>query len=224
MVASVSGASGSTSGTSSLSSSSAQDIQNEFLTLLVAQLKNQDPLNPMDNSQVTSQMAQLSMVQGIQSLNDNLSAYTSNQGYQAADLIGHYVVAPGNSIQLAAASSGSSSSTTGSGLGGFNLAGAADSVKVNIYDSKGKLVRTMDMGAQKAGVTEFSWDGKTDAGDTAADGSYTFKVQATSKGESVTATSLSVGEVMSVMLSKNGTSLSVSGLGLVNLSDVQQVI
>src|SRR5512135_1002288 len=89
-------------GAATASGSSSADIQNRFLSLLVAQMKNQDPLNPLDNAQVTSQMAQLSTVQGITNMNSNLQALAAsmgtNQMSQAASLIGRDVLVPGNAV------------------------------------------------------------------------------------------------------------------------------
>lgn len=204
----------SSSSSSTSTTNSVQEQQDRFLKLLVTQMKNQDPLNPMDNAEITSQMAQLSTVTGIEKLNDTLNAFTKAQSFQAVNMIGHYVLAPGSNVDLA----------SGTGLGGVELGGAADSVKVSIYDSNDKLVRTMDLGKLDSGVNAFTWDGKTDAGTTAADGSYTFKVAATASGEKVDATALGVGKVQSVLMDDIGPALSVDGMGLVDLSDIKQVL
>src|SRR5581483_11797495 len=99
-----SSSSSTTTSSSSLDNNSPDAIQNRFLTLLIAQMKNQDPSNPMDNSQLTTQMAQLSTVSGISQLNNSLSTLMSNlnssQALSTANMIGHSVLAPGNSIQL----------------------------------------------------------------------------------------------------------------------------
>jgi flagellar basal-body rod modification protein FlgD len=201
-------------GTSSLTANSVQAQQDRFLKLLVTQMKNQDPLNPMDNAEITSQMAQLSTVTGIEKLNQTLQAFTKAQAFQSVDMIGHYVLAPGEHMDLA----------SGTALGGVELASAADDVTVKIFDDKGKLVKTLDLDELDAGVNAFTWDGKTDAGTTAADGSYTFTVTAKLDGEAVDVTSLSVGKVQSVLMDDVGPALSVSGMGLVALDDIKQVL
>ena len=204
----------SSTGASSLTANSVQAQQDRFLKLLVTQMKNQDPLNPMDNAEITSQMAQLSTVTGIEKLNETLKAFTKAQAFQSVDMIGHYVLAPGEHMDLA----------SGTALGGVELASASDDVTVKIFDSDGKLVKTLDLDKLDAGVNAFTWDGKTDAGTTAADGSYTFTVTAKLDGEAVDATSLSVGKVQSVLMDDVGPALSVSGMGLVDLDDIKQVL
>lgn len=215
MTTAVSSAASSSSAISgSTTATSAQGQQDRFLKLLVAQMQNQDPLNPMDNAQVTTQMAQLSTVTGIEKLNATLQAYTQDQSYQAASLIGHSVLAPGNAIAL----------SNGTGVGGADLSQAADSVSVSIMNSSGQVVNTLNLGKQNAGVVAFTWDGKTSAGAQSADGAYTFKVNASLGGASVTNTPLAVGRVDSVLLSSGGSTLNVAGMGEVSLADVRQVM
>jgi|APLak6261703504_1056268.scaffolds.fasta_scaffold01406_3 flagellar basal-body rod modification protein FlgD len=214
MVTAVNNSASSTTGASSLTGNSVQAQQDRFLKLLVTQMKNQDPLNPMDNAEITSQMAQLSTVTGIEKLNETLNAFTKAQAFQSVDMIGHYVLAPGEHMDLA----------SGTALGGVELASAADDVTVKVFDSKGNLVKTLDLDKLDAGVNAFTWDGKTDAGATAADGSYTFTVTAKLDGEAVNATSLAVGKVQSVLMDDVGPALSVSGMGLVDLDDIKQVL
>ena len=212
MVTAVTSSTSSTSSTASTTSVQAQ--QDRFLKLLVTQMKNQDPLNPMDNAEITSQMAQLSTVTGIEKLNETLNAFTKAQAFQSVNMIGHYVLAPGEHMDLA----------SGTALGGVELASAADDVTVKIFDSKGNLVKTLDLDKLDAGVNAFTWDGKNEAGAAAADGSYTFTVTAKLNGEAVNATSLAVGKVQSVLMDDVGPALSVSGMGLVELGDIKQVL
>lgn len=212
MVTAVNSLTSSTSSTASTTSVQAQ--QDRFLKLLVTQMKNQDPLNPMDNAEITSQMAQLSTVTGIEKLNETLAAFTKAQAFQSVDMIGHFVLAPGEHMDLA----------SGTALAGIELASAADDVTVKVFDANGKLVSTLDLGELNAGVNAFTWDGKTDAGTTATDGSYTFAVSAALKDATVTSTSLAVGKVQSVLMDDFGPALSVSGMGLVGLDDIKQVL
>ncbi|HEY3326477.1 MAG TPA: flagellar hook assembly protein FlgD [Novimethylophilus sp.] len=215
MAIAITGTSASASASSGASTATAvQDQQDRFLKLLVTQMKNQDPLNPLDNAQVTSQMAQLSTVTGIEKLNATLAAYAQAQSFQSVNMIGHAVLAPGDFVQL----------KSGAAVGGLDLAQAADTVKVSIADGSGKVVRELNLGKKDAGVSAFTWDGQTTAGAAAADGSYTFAVNATLAGEQVTATRLAVGQVNSVLMDKAGPALSVGGLGLVDLSAVRQVM
>lgn len=204
-------------GSTSTQSSTAA-AQDQFMKLLVTQMQNQDPLNPMDNAQVTSQLAQLSTVSGIEKMNATLTSmmsnYQSNQTFQAASMIGHGVMVDGSKTTL----------SNGSALFGVNLAGAADSVNVTVTDANGLPVRTYDLGAQQAGLIPVQWDGTTDSGAAAADGAYTFKVSATSAGQAVSAQSLSYGQVASVANGSQGVTLNVSGLGTVNMADVLQIL
>ena len=196
----------------------ASDGQDRFLKLLVTQLKNQDPLNPMDNAQITSQMAQISTVSGIDQLNKTLqsmaASFNSAQSLQATSMIGHNVLAPGNVIVL----------QDGSAVGGVELAGAADAVTVSIRDASGKLLHKVELGAQYAGLLSFQWDGTTDGGANAVAGNYSFAVEATQGGKKIDTTALAVGQVGSVTTGKNGVMLNVIGMGAVALSDVRQVM
>ncbi|MDO8206548.1 MAG: flagellar hook assembly protein FlgD [Gallionella sp.] len=198
--------------------SAATASQDRFMKLLVTQLKNQDPLNPMDNAQMTSQMAQISTVSGIDKLNATLQALsasmTPNQTVQAASMIGHGVLVPGSGVDLAA----------GVGLGGFDLTQPVDSAKVSVYDQTGALVSSIDLGAQPAGITKWQWDGKDNAGTVLANGAYTFKVDASQAGNTVAATSLQYGVVNSVTQGATGLSLSVGSLQNIALAQVQQIL
>jgi flagellar basal-body rod modification protein FlgD len=186
------GASSSISGTSASSaaaSSTDSASSDRFLKLLVTQMQNQDPLNPMDNAQVTSQMAQINTVNGIEKLNTTVSGLNSQfiqlQSLQAATLVGHDVWLQGNALQV----------TNGVGEGAFNLDGAADSVKVEILNGAGKVVDTLNLGAQSAGRQEFNYA----KGALSDDGAqYTFRVTALSGAKPVTSTALMLDHVDSV--------------------------
>lgn len=192
--------------------------QDRFLTLLVTQMKNQDPLNPMDNAQVTSQMAQLSTVSGITQLNTTLQALsgslTTSQSLQAAAMIGHGILSPGNALTLA----------NGSAVGGVNLSQSASSVQVAVQDQAGNTVRTMQLGALPAGVQGFQWDGLTNVGTAAPSGAYTFTVAATQGSGNVTSSALTYGLVNGVTPGTAGANLNVGVSGVVAMSQVQQIL
>jgi len=200
------------------SASSAADTQDRFLKLLVTQMKNQDPLNPMDNAQVTSQMAQLSTVSGIDKLNATLQALSDsmvgNQSLQAASMIGHGVLVPGQDTNL----------LNGQGYGGVDLAQSADKVDIAIYDQAGALVRNMKLGAQPAGLVNWQWDGKDNSDASVSDGSFTFTVDAAQSGNKVDATALQFGIVSSVTQGKQGVAISVGQLDGIALSQVRQIL
>src|SRR5690606_21027300 len=147
------------------------DTQERFLTLLITQLQNQDPLNPMDNDQITSQVAQLSTVTGINQLNQTLLALSGqldvSQSMQAASLIGKEVLVPGTDIRVGTGEAGTQITHFG-----MELLSHAAGVKVNIMDNAGKVVRTMEFEHYQAGVHSLEWDGKDDTGLTVPDGRY----------------------------------------------------
>jgi len=196
----------------------ASEAQDRFLKLLVAQLKNQDPLNPMDNAEITSQMAQISTVSGIDKLNTTLqelaTGFSANQSLQAAAIIGRSVLVPGSGLEL----------QNGSAAGGVELPQAADKVVVSIRDGSGLVLHKVDLGPQAAGVLGFQWDGVTDSGASAVPGSYSFAVEAAQGGKKIDATALALGLVSGVTQGKGGVGLKVNGMGPVALSDVKQVM
>ncbi|WP_136416169.1 flagellar hook assembly protein FlgD [Herbaspirillum sp. ST 5-3] len=205
-------------GTRKTAASTAEEAQDRFMTLLVTQMRNQDPLNPLDNAQVTSQLAQLSTVTGIDKLNATLQAlqgsYQTSQSLQAANMIGHGVLVPGSSVSLADSKA----------VLGVEVTEPADNVRVTIRNAAGLAVHTVDLGGKEAGMVPLTWDGQTDSGGTAPDGAYSFDVTATRGGKAIPATALSFGVVGSVTTGTQGVSLNVPGLGAVNLSDIRQIL
>jgi len=149
--------------------------EDRFLKLLVAQMQNQDPMNPLDNAQVTSQMAQINTVSGIDKLNKTVAGLNSQlvqlQALQGATLVGRDVTVSGDRLSVA----------EGVGVGGFDLNSAADSVKVDILNAAGRLVTTLDLGAQGSGRHAFEWP----AGEVQDGDGYRFRVTATSGSASV---------------------------------------
>ena len=205
--------------TSSASAGSVSADEDKFLTLLVTQMKNQDPLNPLDNAQVTSQLAQLSTVTGINQLNSTLeslkSSYQSSETLQAAGMIGHDVLTVGDKLTL----------TDGNGALGVDLGSAADSVKITIKNGSGVAIHTIDLGAQAAGTVPLAWDGKDDAGKLLANGNYSYSVVATQGGKTLSdATPLALGTVASVSTNAQGVKLNVAGVGAVSLADIKQIL
>ncbi|MBY0575228.1 MAG: flagellar hook assembly protein FlgD [Gallionellaceae bacterium] len=202
---------------SAAKTSKAAETQDRFLKLLVTQMKNQDPLNPMDNAQVTSQMAQLSTVTGIDKLNVTLQALSDsmvgNQSLQAASMIGRGVLVDGKGVDLSG----------GKGYGGFELEQSVKNARVSIYDKAGALVRNIDLGAQPAGIAKWAWDGKSNTGAVMADGSYTFDVSA-NYGKDTAASTLQFGVVSSVTQGKQGVALSIGQLDGIALSQVRQIL
>jgi flagellar basal-body rod modification protein FlgD len=202
------------------SKSAVDETQDRFMKLLVTQMRNQDPMNPLDNAQVTSQFAQLSTVTGIDKLNDTLGSlmgtYQVSQSLQAANMIGHGVLVPGSKLDLVKSGA----------IMGIELAKPADKVEVRIRDSSGNEVRTIKLGEQEAGSLPLTWDGKKNDGTVAADGNYSFEVVATQKDDKVTATALQFGIVGTVATGPNskGVTLNLEGIGKVDFADVRQIL
>jgi len=201
--------------------------QDQFLTLLVTQLQNQDPLNPMDNAEVTSQIAQLSTVNGINQLNNTLLALSGqmdvSQSMQAAALIGKGVLVPGEKIKLGTDPDHPDvRQTTPFGV---DLMGPAAAVDVSILDSNGKVVRKIEMGPQSTGVLSVQWDGKDDAGTAVPDGKYTVQVAARdADGEAVAADALTYGEVNAVAYTAEGLRLDLGLEGQASLLDIRKIL
>lgn len=204
-------------GATGAAKNSTEETKNRFLSLLVAQMKNQDPLNPLDNAQVTSQMAQLSTVQGIENMNSSLQALASsmgaNQMAQAASLIGRGVLVPGNTLSPAQLQD----------VVGFELSRPADKVTVSIHDAAGGLVRKLDLGPRDVGVNVLAWDGLTDGGTAAPAGEYSFKVDAVQSGQAVSSTALSLGLVNSVSQNSQGVQLNLAGNKSVGYAEIRQI-
>jgi flagellar basal-body rod modification protein FlgD len=210
---------GASSGNTAGSSSAAQ-IQNQFLTLLVAQMKNQDPMNPMDSSQMTSQLAQISSVQGIQNLNTSITSLLGQMGslqtLDSTNLVGHTALVNGSTLEL------SNGSPTG---GGYQLPSNVDGGAITIRNASGLVVAQLPLTGTGAGLSVFAWDGTQIDGRQAPAGQYTFSVNATSGGQAVTATPLAAGVVQGVQQNANGQpQINLGSLGVKSLSSVVQMM
>jgi flagellar basal-body rod modification protein FlgD len=181
-----------------------------FLKLLVTQLQNQDPMNPMDNAQITSQMAQINTVTGIEKLNatvDGLNTqFAQLQALSGASLVGREITVRGNQLQLAG----------GRADAGFELAGTAGSVKVEVLNGAGRVVDTIDLGTQDAGRHAFTWRAAS-----LPDGPYGFRVVAAQGTTAVPATPLMRDRVEAVRTTGNTLTLETAASGLVAWRDVQ---
>ena len=217
----------SSTSSSSLTGSSASDLQSSFLTLLVAQLKNQDPTNPMQNNELTTQLAQISTVSGIEKLNTTLGSVSgqidNSQSLQAANLIGHGVMIPGTTV-LAGSTTTDGTTSTSTTPFGVELQQAADKVTATIKDSTGAVVRTIDIGALSAGVHTFTWDGSVTDGSTAPNGSYTVSIAASNGTTQLVAQPLQFGLVQGVIKGSDGNKLDLGTTGTTTLDEVPQII
>lgn len=196
-----------------------REVEDRFLKLLVTQLRNQDPMNPMENAELTMQLAQMSTVEGINKLNAGLetlmSSYRASQTLQAAGLIGHQVFVAGDRLGLSA---------EGMAIGGLDLAQTAAKVRVDILDAGGAVVRRLDLGSLPAGLSRFVWDGLDDAGAMLPmGGDYRFVVEAQADGQAVEAVTLTLDEVYSVITEGTGMSLELAHQGRLTLDQVRQI-
>jgi len=200
---------------SSNSSTDATATSDRFLKLLVTQLQNQDPLNPMDNAQVTSQMAQINTVTGIEKINTTMTGITNSfsqmQILQGASLVGHQVLVEGNKLTV--------DTTQGIGVGAIDLASAASSVKIDILDASGTVVGTVDEGAMTKGRHSFQWT----VPDNIDSSNLTFKVTATSGTSKVTSTSMMVDTVNAVSNADGTLNLELTNSGTTAYSKVKAI-
>jgi flagellar basal-body rod modification protein FlgD len=192
----------------------AQATQDRFLKLLVAQLNSQDPMNPMDNAQMTSQIAQLNTVTGIETLNATvtgmISQLASLQTLQGANMVGREVLVEGSGLSVA----------DGVGRGSFDLGAAADTAKIEIRTAGGSLVDTLEMNALAAGRQSFEWDASKYSG--ATDG-LQFKVSASTNKTPVTATTLERAKVGAVSNENNALMLQLASGASVAYSAVKSI-
>ncbi|SDZ69941.1 flagellar hook assembly protein FlgD [Variovorax sp. YR266] len=199
-----------------------EDSEQRFLKLLVTQLNNQDPLNPMQNAELTSQLAQMSTVSGIEKLNSTLSGLvnqtSSNQLLQATSLIGYNVLSPGDTLTTKAPEEGKEPASQAFAV---ELPGTASDVDIKIVDGTGKVVRTISAGSMTEGVNAVTWDGKDDTGAVVPAGAYRFTVDATNGSATVKATSLTFSQVAAVKQGTNGVSLELMTGNNISLSDVR---
>ena len=192
--------------------------KDDFLKLLVSQLQNQDPLNPMESTEFTAQLAQFSSLEQLTNMNkslDYLLLYqTSMNNAQAVNFIGKTVKASGNSISV---KDGTSNQVQ------FDLAGDTAEVNVFIYDSSDNLIKTINCGALSDGEQSIEWDGTNDDGETVSDGTYTFEVSARDEnGDTIEASTYMTVEVTGVTF-KEGNAYLLAGDIEISMNDIIKV-
>jgi flagellar basal-body rod modification protein FlgD len=188
--------------------------KDDFLKMMIAQLKHQDPLNPMDGTAFTAQLAQFSSLEQLQNINSQMTSFTKQQqtlgNSQAVNFIGKQVLATGNTV-----------SVDGNPVTlGYNLAGDAVSGQVQIYDANGQLVNTLSFTNQKQGLNSMTWTPPS-----SAKGTYSFAVSALDRsGKSVSASTMTQGTVTGVNFHDSATYLNVGGqeVGLADIVSVKQ--
>ena len=192
----------STASARNINANDAANSQDRFLKLLVAQLNNQEPMNPMDNAQMTSQIAQINTVTGIQQLNDTVkglvSQFASQQLMQGSAMVGRQVLVEGDSLAY--------NSETKTGYGALDLAGPAASVKVQVLNASGQELGVVNLGALKEGRYNFEWDGSAHEGS----GPLRFKVLAANGDAAVAAAPLTIDQVAAVSIENGALQLQLA--------------
>ncbi|MBK1703324.1 flagellar hook assembly protein FlgD [Halochromatium glycolicum] len=227
-IESQSAASRASNGGTSLPLTQSQELRESFLELLTTQLQNQDPLNPLENAEMTSQIAQINTVSGIEQLNQTLKIITgqidAGQALQAAELVGQGVLMPGNRVLLQQDEEGDAVTTPF----GIEMEQPAENVRVTITGPSGEVVNRYDIGSVAAGVQSFTWDGLTSEGAVAASGAYTVSLEATdADGEAVDAEALNYAQVQGVTpQDQNGqVRLDLGGVyGQIALDDIRMIL
>ncbi|HEX8382286.1 MAG TPA: flagellar hook capping FlgD N-terminal domain-containing protein [Sphingomonas sp.] len=192
--------------------------QNDFLKLLTAQLKNQDPFEPVDNTQMVAQMAQFSSLAGISEMGTTLKSIADRLGgttsAEALGYVGRTVLTEGATAY---------GRSTGGIEGAVELDGAATDVTVTLSSVDGQVLKTLRLGKQPAGTASFDWDGRTDAGGDAGAGPFTVTAQASGAKGEVTARTLVWAPVQTVSMNAGSPVLDVAGLGPIPVTAVRKV-
>ena len=208
----------STAATTTTASNSTTLNQSDFLKLMTAQMQNQDPFNPVDNTQMVAQMAQFSSLAGISEMSTTLKAIQDKLGATTASdamaYIGKTVLTAGDTAY---------GRTTGGLSGAIELGAASSKTIVTVANANGQVLKQFDLGAQAAGTVQYDWDGKTEAGEDAGSGPFTVSVAAQNNGKSVAATNLVWAPVQSVSTTSGAAVLSLPGIGDVPVTAVRQI-
>lgn len=215
-------------GSNGLSAKQSDELRESFMTLLITQLQNQDPLNPMENSEMTSQLAQINTVSGIEQLNDTLNGITQQMDaaktLQAAGLIDKAVLVPGNNVMVSVDPENGSFATPF----GIELGSAAEKVEVTVTNKSGEIVYTKDLGAVSAGVESFSWGGLTNDGAAVPAGAYSVNFKATNaEGELMESQPLNYALVQGVSPGTGGDNVRLdlgAIYGQVTLDQIKQIL
>jgi len=207
--------------------------QEDFMNLMMAQIKHQDPMKPMENGDFISQMAEFSSVSGLKELKDSFNtlanALQSSQALQASSMVGRQVMVPGNIAEL---------NEQGGLRGSVEIPHAAEKVTVKIFNKAGAQMKVIDLGPQRPGSTQFNWDGviksvadampdaPVSQGVRADPGVYSIKAEAIIDGKPTAIKTFTVDKVDSVSLAKDtqGVTLNLKHAGATLLSDVQEII
>jgi len=192
--------------------------QEEFLKLMITQLKNQDPFKPLESGEFLGQLAQFGTVSGLSDLKTSFdglaTSLVSNQALQAAGLVGRSVLVAGPAAYH---------DSTGPLTGAVDLPASSSIVRVQISDATGEVVRMLDLGGQAAGHVRFEWDGIASDGSAAPPGVYSVAAQYLDGKEMRGASTLVHADVESVTLGTQGLAVQLRGLGAVPFSDIEEI-
>ena len=192
--------------------------QSDFIALMTAQMKNQDPFEPVDNTQMVAQMAQFSSLAGISEMSSTLKAMAdklSGSSSEALAFVGKTVLTAGNTAYPRAA---------GGFAGSLEIDGPASQISLTIANASGEVLKSVDLGAHPKGFVNYDWDGTTDSGEPAGDGPFTVTAKAVNDGKSVTGRTLVWAPVTSVTMPSGGSpELAVLGVGSIDPSAVRAV-
>lgn len=200
--------------------SGSEDLgKNEFMELMIAQLKNQNPLEPQDNGDFIAQLAQFSSLEEIQGLSgsvqDVVGQFRSTQALQASAMVGRTVLVPSQTGILGA---------SGSVEGVVDVPATTSSLRVDVLNSSGELVRQLDLGAAQTGQKSFEWDGKDGSGNVMPEGTYAIKAHGSYTSGTEQLSTMVSANVDSVSLGTSGSvTLNLAGMGSIGLSDVRQI-
>ena len=192
--------------------------QTDFLKLMTAQLNNQDPFSPVDNTQMVAQMAQFSSLAGISEMSSTMKSIAeklnATSASDAMGYVGKTVLTAGDTAY---------GRTSGGLAGGIELAAAASNVNVTITDANGGVLKTMSLGSADKGTVNYDWDGKTATGEDAGTGPFKVIVNAQNNGTTVASQNLVWAPVQSVSTTTGAAILTLPGLGEVPVTAVRQI-
>jgi len=197
--------------------------QADFLKLMIAQMQNQNPMEPDGSCEFLGQMAQFSTVSGLQEMQKSLNTLTnslvSNQALEASSMVGRFVRVPSEVNYL----------PPGEGdrfFGAVDLDRPSSNLNFEIVSSSGEIIKTIGKGQQAAGTVNFSWDGKNTQGNMMPEGEYKMRATGIINGETTSLEVMAVGAVESVTLGRNGEQmkLNIAGVGAVTMDAVREIL
>jgi len=207
-----------TAATTTTASNSTTLNQSDFLKLMTAQMQNQDPFNPVDNTQMVAQMAQFSSLAGISEMSTTMKSIADKLNVtsvsDAMAYVGKTVLTAGDTAY---------GRTSGGLAGGIELGAAASNVNVTITDANGGVLKTMSLGSADKGTVNYDWDGKTATGEDAGTGPFKVIVNAQNNGTTVASQNLVWAPVQSVSTTTGAAILTLPGLGEVPVTAVRQI-